>query len=75
MMYTYPHLMPMGAGWAAIVLTLLVAIVAVLLAGLRPVRGEGRSTAERTLDDRFARDEIDTEEYEQRLRTLHAAHR
>ena len=31
--------------------------------------------SERTLADRFAHGEIDTEEYEQRLRTLRAARR
>lgn len=79
MMY-YGH--NMGAGWGLFAL----AIVLVLLAAGLVVALSRRNTAgssapdpvpdaERVLADRFARGEMDTEDYEQRLRTLRAARR
>jgi putative membrane protein len=78
----YHHWFGMGAGDA-----LLAVLVVVLLAGavialvVATTRGAGSSPrvdrpaedeAERVLADRFARGEVDCDEYEQRLRTLRA---
>ena len=71
----------MGAGgWFWMSLTLLlfaallvVAVVACVRALGRP-RSEPAGTAERLLADRFARGEIDAEEYRQRLDVLRAGH-
>ena len=73
----------MGIGWILILLA--VALFALALAGgLATARlrrpggkspangGEPVNQAERILADRFARGEIDAEEYEGRLRTLRA---
>ncbi|MFI1996657.1 SHOCT domain-containing protein [Actinoplanes sp. NPDC020271] len=80
MMYHYPHFMGMGSGWLSILLSLL--LTAIILVGVvawwpsRAERGESADTgAEKILDERFARGEIDAEEYEQRRHILHAAHR
>jgi putative membrane protein len=83
MMY-YGH--GMGAGWTLIVFAVLLPVL--LLAGglliaqlLRePARPPGApaeplGAAEQVLADRLARGEIETEEYEQRLRTLRAGRR
>jgi len=79
MMY-YGH--GMGAGWTLIVLAvvvpaLILAIVLPLIqnrpASHGPVAARPLPDAERVLADRFARGEIDAEEYEQRLHTLRAA--
>lgn len=78
MMHNYPQFAGMGFGWPAIVLTFLVlAIGLVGLAAWWPSRPHGGddTRAERILDERLAQGEIDPEEYEQRLRSLHAAHR
>ena len=81
MMY-YGH--GMGPGWSLIVfaVTLPALLLAAGLLAAQVRRGpEERPAASRAveaelvLSDRFARGEIDTEEYEQRLRTLRAAHR
>ena len=80
MMY-YGH--PMGAGWGPVAFAIvLVALLAATLIVAQVRRNPaGSSTpdavpdAERVLADRFARGEIDTEDYEQRLRTLRAARR
>jgi putative membrane protein len=80
MMYGYG----MGAGWTLMVFV--IALPALLIAaGLlfvqfrrdatdRPAP-DARPDAERVLAGRFARGEIDGEEYEQRLYTLRAARR
>jgi len=74
----------MGAGgWVLVILAVaLVTLLVVMVVG-RPLDSHGsafRRAAgptptgpEEALADRFARGEIDTEEYEQRLRTLRAA--
>jgi putative membrane protein len=76
MMY-YGH--GMGVGWSlmifAVVLPLLL-IAGAILAGLIRRSAEkpgGPPAAEQVLADRLARGEIDSEEYETRLRTLRAA--
>ena len=76
----------MGAGgWVLMVLSTLALwalLIAAIVLALRALRGaqplgavtEPRSTpAESVLAERFAHGEIDTDEYEQRLRTLRAA--
>jgi putative membrane protein len=81
MMYYYGH--GMGTGWLmmifAIVLPTLVIAAGLIAVPLwrgpaKPPAANRASEAELLLGDRFARGEIDTEEYEQRLRTLRAAH-
>ena len=77
MMY---HGQGMGIGWM-FVLFGIVLLVLSLIAGLALIQfqrpgAEGhasRPDAERTLADRLARGEIEVEDYEQRLRALHAA--
>ncbi len=69
-----------GAGWGWVFLILLlagIAAVVVALVRLRTAgRGEqspgaaGRPSARQILDERFARGEIDAEEYRQRVRQL-----
>jgi putative membrane protein len=72
----------MGIGWTLIlfagVLPAVLIAVALIAAQIRrtPDDPAGRAIvpdAERVLAERFARGEIDSEEYEQRLRTLRAA--
>jgi len=64
----------MGAGWLAVTLVVLGAlglIAAVTVAIVRETTGVRRpGGAERVLAERFARGEIDQEEYESRLRIL-----
>lgn len=81
-MMFYPH--GLGMGWSMIVLVvalpaLIVAAVLMLVQFRRPTANPSAPDpipdAERTLADRFARGEIATEEYEERLRTLRAARR
>ena len=73
-----------GMGWSMIVFTValpaLVIAAVLILAQFRrtpenPPDPDPILDAERTLADRFARGEIATEEYEERLRTLRAARR
>ncbi len=54
----------MGLGWLIIVL-----VVIIIIYILTPVRGERRSAKE-ILDLRYAKGEIDTKEYHERLKTL-----
>jgi putative membrane protein len=67
----------MGTAW--ILITLTVVLSTLVLAFVLPARGQRPPSAppapdaERVLADRFARGEIDAEEYEQRLHTLRAA--
>ncbi|BCY09997.1 SHOCT domain-containing protein [Actinoplanes sp. L3-i22] len=75
MMYDYPHVMSMGSGWAVIVVSLLLAIAVAAVVAAWPARRGSGSGPERVLADRFARGEIDAEEYEQRLRTLQISRR
>jgi putative membrane protein len=72
----------MGAGgWLLMVLAVLafsgLLVAAVLAVAREPYRprpaGPGTAAAEQVLADRFARGDIDAEEYGQRLRTLRAA--
>ncbi|GAA4607399.1 putative membrane protein [Actinoplanes octamycinicus] len=75
MMYGYPHFMnTTGSAWSLILVMLLLTIAVVGAVAWWPQRREGESSAEKTLADRYARGDIDTEEYEQRMRTLHAVH-
>jgi putative membrane protein len=73
-----------GMGWSMIVFAvalpaLIIAAVLILVQFRRapqtPPAPDPIPEAERTLADRFARGEIGTEEYEERLRTLRAARR
>jgi putative membrane protein len=74
----------MGTGWLMMVIFAIVLPALAIAAGLiavplwrgpaKPPAANRASEAELLLGDRFARGEIDTEEYEQRLRTLRAAH-
>lgn len=72
----------MGVGWNLIVFAILLPSL-LLLAGIaiaafrRSPRSTERSApdAERVLADRFARGEIDQQDYEDRLRTLRAGQR
>jgi len=73
-----------GMGWSMIVVAVavpaLIIAAVLLLAQIRrgpeiPSAPDPIPGAERTLADRFARGELDTEEYEERLRTLRAARR
>ncbi|MET3421081.1 putative membrane protein [Actinoplanes tereljensis] len=72
----------MGTGWSlivfAIVLPTLFLLAGLLIAQLQraPHTSEPAvSDADRILADRFARGEIDSEDYEYRLRTLHDVRR
>ncbi|GAA3336571.1 hypothetical protein GCM10020358_09480 [Amorphoplanes nipponensis] len=69
----------LGAGWILIVLAValtgLVLTAVVIAARDRGGAAEPPAGTERTLADRFARGEIDAEEYEQRLRTLRSGRR
>ena len=74
----------MGVGWSllvfAIVLPALLIVAGLIAVQFRrnpagPPASDPVPDAERVLADRFARGEIETEDYEQRLRTLRAAHR
>lgn len=74
----------MGTGW---ILMGVVVVVPIFLLALgfalmqsqrdvaRPPIPDRTLGAERVLDDRLARGEIDIEEYMQRMQTLHAEHR
>ncbi|GLY06450.1 SHOCT domain-containing protein [Actinoplanes sp. NBRC 101535] len=70
MMHYYPHFMPMGTGWSVILPALLLALIVTTLVAWRPPRRDEKDRADRILAERFARGEIDAEEYEQRRRTL-----
>ena len=59
----------MGIGWILVV-TLLVVLVVVLVRHDAPREGTGRSSAESLLSERFARGEIDEDEYRRRRRAL-----
>ncbi|GIF16360.1 SHOCT domain-containing protein [Actinoplanes teichomyceticus] len=73
MMYDHPHLTASGSAWLLVVLALLLVSALVAAVIRRPAhRDHG---AEKVLADRFARGEIDAEEYEQCLHTLRAAGR
>ena len=76
MMY---HGYGMGAGWSmilfAVALPFLLIGIGLVVAEFRRAPGMPEADAERVLADRLARGEIETEEYEQRLRTLRATRR
>lgn len=69
-----------GAGWGWVFLILLLAGIAAVVVALVRLRtagrgeqspgGAGRSSARQILDERFARGEIDADEYQQRVRQL-----
>jgi len=74
----------MGPGWTLIIFAILLPILMIaaglLIAQLGRLPGTATKPdpvpdAERVLADRLARGEIDSEDYEQRLRTLRAARR
>lgn len=79
--YDYDHMS--GWGWAGMIVSWLVLLGLLVLGGLLLVRlgrrpSEGphapaAPSAEQVLAERFARGEIDTEEYRQRLTTLREA--
>ena len=68
-----------GGGWillSLLTLALVALVVVAVLAAIRPLPRGGRvqsalpEPAEQVLADRLARGDIDSEEYEQRMRTL-----
>lgn len=67
------HWNGMGA-WGWIMMTIIwVVVVALIVWGVRSVGGSGRPDPDqgmRVLDERFARGEIDQQEYEERRRVL-----
>ncbi|NMO57285.1 SHOCT domain-containing protein [Actinoplanes sp. TBRC 11911] len=69
----------MSAIWAlvifAIVLPTMLLSVALIMAHFRQPSSPPGSDVERVLADRFARGEIDSEEYERRLATLRSTRR
>lgn len=74
-MFGWQHGMWDGAGWlvmSALMLAVLAAVVIAVLAGSRAVREQSRpgDSARRILDERFAKGEIDEEEYQQRREVL-----
>ncbi|MEV6349675.1 SHOCT domain-containing protein [Actinoplanes sp. NPDC051851] len=73
----YGHFAGMSASWLVSLLVTLVVVGGVIAMLATVARGLPRTSshAERMLAERFARGEIDTEEYEERLRVLNAAHR
>jgi putative membrane protein len=73
MMY---HGYGMGAGWSlilfAVALPALLLAIGLVVAQIQRAPHAPEPDAERVLADRLARGEIEPEEYEQRLHTLHA---
>lgn len=65
-----------GMGVGSILFVALI-VIGVLLVVRQPSRGEGArdDAGRRILDERFARGEIDEDEYERRRRTLEATRR
>lgn len=66
-----------GLGVGSIVFVALI-VIGIVLVVRRPSRGEGgrdEDAGRRILDERFARGEIDEDEYERRRRTLEATRR
>ena len=59
----------MGVGWL-VFLALIVVLAVVLMRHYRPAGGGTRSSAHDTLDERFARGEIDVDEYRRRRDAL-----
>jgi putative membrane protein len=70
------HWGDMGWGWGAaliwmiFMLIVLAGIAAVIIFAIRQSSGPRSSSAEQILAERYARGEIDEEEYQQRRRTL-----
>lgn len=64
----------MGFFWLAVLVgcVLVAAVLVALWARRSPPRSLTPPSAEETLKDRYARGEIDTQEYQQRLRQLRA---
>lgn len=56
--------------WAILLLIILAGIVAAIIFAIRQSSGPRSSGAEQILAERYARGEIDEEEYQQRRRTL-----
>ena len=75
MMFGWQHGMWDAAGWlvmSAVMLAVLAAVVIAVLVGSRAVQSRERpwDSARRILDERFAKGEIDEEEYQQRREVL-----
>lgn len=77
MMHGWQHGMWDPAGWfvmSAVMLAVLAAVVIAVLAGSRAIQSREQSrpgdAARRILDERFAKGEIDEEEYQQRREVL-----
>ena len=72
--YGYGSMWPMGAmmfGWLVLtVLAVAVVVWAVVRFSSPGAGGHDTSTARRILDERYARGELDTEEYSRRLTAL-----
>lgn len=73
-MYGYGTMWPMGvmmAGWLALTALVVAIVVWAVVRGARPSAGpDGNETARRLLAERYAKGELDTEEYTKRLATL-----
>ncbi|MEV4483256.1 SHOCT domain-containing protein [Micromonospora coxensis] len=73
MMHGTDVMWPMGAmmfGWVLLTVLLVGAAVWLLVRDARPVAGDDGSSARRLLDERYARGELDTDEYHQRRAAL-----
>ena len=72
--YGYGTWWPMGAmmaGWLALTALVVGLVVWAVVRGARPTSGpDVNETARRLLAERYARGELDTEEYTKRLATL-----
>ena len=72
--YGYGTMWPMGvmmAGWLALTALVVVLVVWAVVGGARPPAGpDVNETARRLLAERYAKGELDTEEYTKRLATL-----
>ena len=73
MMHDGGALWPMGGvmlGWSLLTTILVALVVWVVVAQTRPRIVDGTETARRILSERYARGELDTEEYQRRLSAL-----
>jgi putative membrane protein len=84
MMWWYPGGGMSGWGWAAMAISMLLFWAVLILGGIALYRGLNRRpsdgsptgprpTPEQVLAERFARGEIDEEEYRRRLEALHSS--
>jgi putative membrane protein len=76
MLMDYGNMMDGGGGWwiwGPLMMIVAIAVIALVVWFVRNPRAEDRqsSSAREILRERYARGEIDSEEYEERLRKLH----